>query len=453
MSYRRFFRSTRLSFLALALIGRLPYAVVPLGTIVLLQASSGSFAFAGFAAGAQSIAIALGGLCVGAVARWVPPRRIGFWAALLNAASILLLVLVSRGAGPVINVVAAVLVGLTQPQVGPLVRVHWSGQLRGGDTHLVRTAMSYEGAADEGSFVLGPALVGLLLLIPTVAWGFPQAGPLLGAAVLLVVAAAPLARHYADLSSEDATPEAGSSGPATGTSSAVAGPVPSSAAGRAGSRLHWPSLVTLTVAMISVGVIFGVVQTGVTAYAAAQGTPQLAGLYFAELGIGSAIAGAACAWLPPGFSLALRRWLFPLALVLGMILLFWGAVAGPLPVAIAVAGLAVGPYMVTLYALTEAQTPLPAMATAMAVLCAGGPIGTAAGQFGAGLLTDMLGATPAFVIAPIAAALGLAASLANVRTFNAARLRGEGVFSTELADGDTGAQVGADVRFRDGEVG
>lgn len=69
MSYRRFFRSTRPSFLALALIGRLPYAVVPLGTIVLLQASSGSFAFAGFAAGAQSIAIALGGLCVGAVAR------------------------------------------------------------------------------------------------------------------------------------------------------------------------------------------------------------------------------------------------------------------------------------------------------------------------------------------------------------------------------------------------
>ena len=184
--------------------------------------------------------------------------------------------------------------------------------------------MSYEGAADEASFVLGTALVGLLLLIPTVAWGFPHAGPLLGAAVLLLVAAAPLARHYADLSSEDATPKAGPSGPATGTSSAVAGPIPSSAAGRAGARLHWPSLVTLTVAMISVGVIFGVVQTSVTAYAAAQGTPQLAGLYFAELGIGSAIAGAACAWLPPGFSLALRRGLFPLALVLGMMLLFWG---------------------------------------------------------------------------------------------------------------------------------
>ncbi|GAA1085980.1 hypothetical protein GCM10009629_30810 [Pseudonocardia alni] len=58
--------------------------------------------------------------------------------------------------------------------------------------------------------------------------------------------------------------------------------------------------------------------------------------------------------------------------------------------------------MVTLYSLTEAQTPLPSMATAMGVLCAGGPIGTAAGQLGAGLL----GATPAFVIVPTAAALG-----------------------------------------------
>lgn len=84
--------------------------------------------------------------------------------------------------------------------------------------------------------------------------------------------------------------------------------------------------------------------------------------------------------------------------------------------------------MVTLYSLAEAQTPLPAMATAMAVLCAGGPIGTAAGQFGAGLLTDKFGATPAFVIAPIVAALGLTASLTNARTFNTARLLGAGRF-------------------------
>ncbi len=453
MSYRRFFRSARPTFPALALVGRLPYAIVPLGTILLLQASSGSFAFAGLAAGAQSIAIALGGLCVGAVARWVPPRRIGFWAALLNAASIVLLLLASRGAGSVVIVCAAVLVGLTQPQVGPLVRVHWSGQLRSGDAHLIRTAMSYEGAADETSFVLGPTLVGVLLLVPTAAWGFPQAGPLLGAAVLLVVAAAPLARQYADLPSEDATPGAGSSEPTTGRSSAAAGPVPSSDANRAGTSLHWPSLMALTVAMVSAGAIFGAVQTGVAAYAAEEGTPQLAGLYFAELGIGSAVAGAACAWLPPGFSLGLRRWLFPLALVLGMLVLLWGAAAGLLPVAIAAAGVAVGPYMVTLYSLTEAQTPLPPMVTAMAVLCAGGPIGTAAGQLGAGLLADRLGAIPAFIIAPIAAALGLAASIANTRTFSG-RLLEEAATSTPTVDSDidAGTCASADTRYRDGEV-
>ena len=139
----------------------------------------------------------------------------------------------------------------------------------------------------------------------------------------------------------------------------------------------------------------------------------MAGVYFAELGIGSAAAGAACAWLPERFGLAQRRWVFPVALTGGMGVLLWGAAHDLLPLAIAVAGLTVGPYMVTLYSLTEAQTALAAMATAMAVLCAGGPVGTAAGQFAAGLLVDAHGPTAAFVIAPAAAIIGLAASLLN----------------------------------------
>lgn len=99
--------------------------------------------------------------------------------------------------------------------------------------------------------------------------------------------------------------------------------------------------------------------------------------------------------------------------------------------------------MVTLYSLTEAQTPLPSMATAMGVLCAGGPIGTAAGQLGAGLL----GATPAFVIVPTAAALGLAASIANTRTFSGRSLD-EGATSTQTvnSDVDAGTCAGADIR-------
>ena len=393
MSYRGFFRSTHTSFLLLAFLGRLPYAIVPLGTILLLQASSGSYTFAGLAAGAQSLAIALGGLGIGTVARWIPPRRIGFWAALINAISIVLLLVASRAGGPATVLAAAVLVGLTQPQVGPLVRVHWSGWLRGAEPRLVGTAMSYEGAVDEASFVLGPALVGALLLLPTAVLGIPQAGPLAGAAMLLVVAAAPLARRYTDLVADE--------------------PTTASPQGRASVPVHWPSLLTLTIAMVSVGAIFGAVQTGAAAYAAASGSPQLAGVYFAALGIGSAVAGAACAWLPARFRLASRRWVFPLALTAGMGVLLWGAVHDLLPLAIAVAGLTVGPYMVTLYSLTEAQTALPAMATAMAVLSAGGPVGTAAGQYLAGLLVDVRGSTAAFVIAPLAAVVGLGASLLN----------------------------------------
>lgn len=393
MSYRGFFRSTRLSFVVLAFVGRLPYAIVPLGTILLLQASTGSYAFAGLAAGAQSLAIAVGGVGVGTVARWIAPRRIGFWAAVANAAAIVLLLAASRAGGPVTIVAAAVLVGVTQPQVGPLVRVHWSGWFRNSDPRLVRTALSYEGAVDEASFVLGPVLVGALLLVPTAALGVPQGGPLVGATVLLLAAAAPLARRYTELPAHEE--------------------VAAEPRQRGAAAVHWPSLLTLTAAMVAVGAIFGAVQTGVAAYADAAGAPHLAGLYFAELGIGSALAGAACAWLPQQFGLAQRRWIFPLALTAGMGLLLWGATHNLLPVAIAIAGLTVGPCMVTLYALTEDQTPLLAMATAMAVLCAGGPVGTAAGQFAAGLLADTHGPTAAFAIAPVVAAVGLAASLLN----------------------------------------
>lgn len=392
MSYRGFFRSARLSFVVLAFVGRLPYAIVPLGTLLLVQASTGSYTVAGIAAGAQSLAIAAGGVGVGAVARWIAPRRIGFWAAVVNAAAIGLLLVAGRTGGPATIVVAAVLVGVTQPQVGPLVRVHWSRWFRDAEPCLVRTALSYEGAADEASFVLGPVLVGALLLVPTAAVGIAQGGPLVGAAVLLVAAAAPLARRYTEL------------------------PVDEELAAQPGQRdgaVHWPSLLTLTAAMVAVGAIFGAIQTGAAAYAGAAGAPQLAGLYFAELGVGSALAGAACAWLPPRFGLAQRRWIFPLVLTGGMGLLLWGTAHHLLPVVIAVAGLTVGPYMVTLYALVEDQTPLPAMATAMAVLCAGGPVGAAAGQLAAGLLVDTHGPSAAFALAPVGAAAGIAASLLN----------------------------------------
>ena len=59
---------------------------------------------------------------------------------------------------------AAAVTGFAMPQVGPLARVRWRPITRdtGDQRRLVDAAFSYEGAADEASFVLGPALIGVL---------------------------------------------------------------------------------------------------------------------------------------------------------------------------------------------------------------------------------------------------------------------------------------------------
>ena len=101
--------------------------------------------------------MAVSGPVIGALADRFGQRAVGVTTALANIAALLGLLLAAHDRSAVLAM--AVLAGLTQPQVGPLVRVYWSRQA---DAELLPTALSYEAAADEMSFVAGPALVGLL---------------------------------------------------------------------------------------------------------------------------------------------------------------------------------------------------------------------------------------------------------------------------------------------------
>ncbi|MEU3520937.1 hypothetical protein ABZ770_37730 [Streptomyces sp. NPDC006654] len=73
--------------------------------------------------------------------------------------------------------------------------------------------------------------------------------------------------------------------------------------------------------------------------------------------------------------------------------------------------------MISLYALTERIAPAERAAVAMTILCAGGPLGTAAGQAVSGGLADTHGVNGALLVALIAAAgallLALSAFLAD----------------------------------------
>lgn len=387
MSYREMARSVEPAFLPLGFLARLPYAMAPLGTLILLQAATGSYVFAGAAAAAQSIAIALGGVLVGAVVNRWGLRRVGVAAAMVNAVMTVGLIAATQ-AGRVAMLAAAAAVGLSQPQVGPLVRVHWSWLFQRRPGRLLAAALSYEAAADELGFVMGPALVGLLVWIAS---PIGPIAPLAGGVVLLLGAALPFALLY---TSRPSAQQIEPSPPAW--------------------RFARARLAGLFLAMAAMGTIFGVVQTGVTAYAHASGSPGNAGLLYAELGLGSAVSGLAYGWLPQRFTLRWRYPIFAAGLTLGMTVLALGGLLLPLPAAIAIASLTISPYMITVYAATERLVPPQQLAFVMMLLCAGGPVGVAAGQATAGWLVDMYGSAGAFAIAPIAAFVALLLAVALV---------------------------------------
>ena len=363
MSYRTLVSAAGVGFFPLGFLARLPYAMAPLATLILIDDATGSLTFAGLAGAAQSVAMAVSGPVIGLLADRFGHRAVGVTTALANVGALLGLLVLTDTRLPM-----AVLAGLTQPQVGPLVRVYWSRHVTAA---LLPTALAYEAAADEASFVAGPALVGLLTPLGS-------GVPVVVTVALLGAATVPFALRQ--------------NGARARTQ-------------RGSGRLPLAALGGMVVAMAAIGAIFGIVQTGVTAYA-----PDSAGLIYAEFGVGSALAGAASAWLPQRFTLWARYVVFAGMLVVGMVAL----TVLPVPVGVAVASVTVAPYMICLYGLTERLGSPDQAATIMTILCAGGPLGTAAGRAVAGRLADLHGSTGAFAAAPVVAgaALALAITLA-----------------------------------------
>ncbi|MGW3290136.1 MFS transporter [Streptomyces sp. NPDC001002] len=377
MAYRSLLRVPRAGFFPLGFLARLPYATSALATLILVRAASGSYAFAGLAAAAQGIATAVGGPIVGALSDQLGHRSVGAATTVANIAALTGLIAATH-ADRASMLVAAALAGLTQPPIGPLVRVHWSRLLHARDRHaLMPTALSYEATADETSFVVGPAIVGLLTPIG-------PAAPTMGTIALLALATLPFTLTFSG-------------------QGAMRQPTPKT------SRTPLPRrpLAAMFLAMAAMGAVFGAVQTGVTAYADDSGRPGTAGLLYAVFGIGSALAGAACAWLPARFTLRLRYVTFAATLLLGGLTLVAGERLHAVPAAVAVASVTVAPYLISLYALTERLAPPDRATVTMTIVCGAGPLGTAAGQALAGFLADGHGSVGAFLVAPIAATAAL----------------------------------------------
>ncbi|GIF95375.1 MFS transporter [Catellatospora citrea] len=400
-SYRDLVRITGPWFLVLAFLARLPAAMGPLGVITLVVAATGSYGTAGLAAAAYGIGAALGGPVAGTLADRFGQRAVGLATAVVDAAAYAALVLAVTGGLPAAVLPLAALAGFAMPQVGPLVRVRWAVLLgdRGRQRQLP-TAMAYEGAVDEASFLAGPALVGILALS---GWA---GAPLLVASALTVLAAVPFALH------RTVPPVLRAPRVAPAKAGLAAGPAAAErarAAERAGSggRMPFTRVAVLVAAMSVIGVVFGATQTGVTAFADSLGSPGSAGLIYAVLGVGSALAGLAVAWLPESLGPVSRYVWSAAALVAGTAALLFAHSTPTALAAVVVLGVTAAPYLISGYALAGRLCPPSRAGMVMTLLASGVVAGVSLGAAVAGKLADAYGYRGAFAVPLVAAALGL----------------------------------------------
>ncbi|GAA1941922.1 MFS transporter [Nocardioides hwasunensis] len=393
-SYRRLLQLAGPTYVVVAFVGRLPLAMSQLGTLLLVATSSGSYGLGGLSAGALAVANAVGAPIAGTLADRVGQRGVVLAQSLLGAAGLALLVaVVHADAGDAAVVLTAALTGLALPQVGPLARVRWRPLTRSTGTHqrrLVDAAFSYEGAADEASFAIGPALVGLSVA------AFSPSGALLLAAGLLAVFGSAFALDPSARLAHD------------GLRPALTG------------RLVGAAFLVLVVAQVTIGSLFGATQTGATVLATEMGRPGLAGFVHATLGVGSAVAGLATAYVPERVpherrALVAAGALFVLSLPLLLVDSLLGTAATVL-----VLGLAVAPYMIAVFSLAERVVPPARVGAAMTMLASATGLGYALGSSVAGRLADKSGATAAFAVTVTATAVAVVLMTTQQRRLRAA---------------------------------
>lgn len=377
-------REAGLGYFPIALLARLPFAMMVVGILTLVVSARGSLALGGATSAMTGLGTALVGPLLGAAADRFGQRRVLLVAGTTN--SVLLAAMAWLAFAPVADaalLAVAFFIGASMPQVAPLSRSRLVGIIgraypKERRTPVVNGAMAYESAADEIVFVFGPVIVGLL------ATTLNPAAPVIGAAVLGLVFVGAFALH-----------------PTAGTTTAAAGEVrPEQAPVR---ELFGARVLAPVAGALGMGLFFGAMLTSLTAFMAERGVPEQAGLVYGAMGIGSSALALGVALFPSRFTLRARWLTFAAIVVAGAAVLpFVGSVAA-MVACLLVIGVGIGPTLVTQYSLAAAFSPRGRSATVMTMLGSGVVVGQSAASALTGLVADTAGAGAA-LLAPVAAA-------------------------------------------------
>ncbi|MFD9746128.1 MFS transporter [[Kitasatospora] papulosa] len=367
------------AFTAGNLLARLPMGMFSVSAVIMIAGAHGSYALAG--------AVTATGLAATAVvAPWTArlvdrygQARIAVPATAVAVLGSLALVLCVHHDAPVWTLFAAYAATATTPNTGGMSRARWA-HLHRGDPAALHTANSFEQAADELCFMLGPVLAASLCGAL-----FPEAGTLTGA-ILLMTGVLVFAAQRA--TEPPVTP---------GT--------------RAPSPLRTPGMAALLAVFLATGAVFGSMEVVSIAHAG--------GAILALQATGSCVAGLLYGSLPPA-ARAGRRLLLCLTgmTVLMSLPLLATATTGSLPVlagCLLLAGAATAPTMVTGMTLVQRLTPQAQLNEGMTLAVTALLGGVAAGSAVGGWAAEHAGTVAGYAAPMCAATLALAVAAAGTR--------------------------------------
>ncbi|WP_369271381.1 MFS transporter [Streptomyces sp. R11] len=387
--YRRLFAHPGARAFTLAnLAARLPMGMFSVSAVVMIAGTRGSYALAGAVTATGLAATAL-------VAPWTArlvdrygQARVAVPATLCAALGSLALLLCVRYDAPAWTLFAAYAATATTPNTGGMSRARWAHLLKG-DPEALHTANSFEQAADELCFMLGPVLAAFLC-----GAFFPEAGTLVGAVLLVAGVLA-----FAAQRSTEPPPWA-------------------PAAGAAGTSLfRAPGMPALLAVCLAMGAVFGSTEVVTIAFADAQGHRTAAGAVLALQAAGSCAAGLLYGRLRLSGPAEYRYvWCIAAMTALLTLPLLAASLTGSLPllcVALLFAGMATAPTMITNMALVQQRTPEGRLNEGMTLAVTALLGGIACGSATGGWLAEHLSPAAAYGVPVTAAAAALLIALAT----------------------------------------
>ncbi|MFF7254617.1 MFS transporter [Streptomyces microflavus] len=366
------------AFTAGNLIARLPMGMLGVSAIIMIAGSRDSYALAGAVTATGLAATAVVAPFTARLVDRFGQARIAVPATALAVLGSLALVLCVHYDAPAWTLFAAYAATATTPNTGGMSRARWA-HLHRGDQAALHTANSFEQAADELCFMLGPVVAATLCGAL-----FPEAGTLVGAFLLMTGVLVFAAQRTTE-------------------------PPPTPRNRTAVSPLRSPGMPALLAVFLATGAVFGALEVVSIAHAG--------GAILALQAAGSCAAGLLYGSLRPARNVHRRLLLCLTAMTALMSLpLLAASSTASLPVlalCLLLAGAATAPTMVTGMTLVQRATPPGQLNEGMTLSVTALLGGVAAGAAGGGWLVEHTGTVSGYAAPMSAAALALSVAAAG----------------------------------------